>query len=67
MKYVNYALITVIGYLVVFRLVVPYLVSSNNDAAVLTGVVFGVVVVWYAIYAIVEHIKEKKEENEDSE
>jgi protein-S-isoprenylcysteine O-methyltransferase Ste14 len=60
MKYVTYTLVAIIAYLVIFRMIVPKLISTNSDAAVLTGAVIVVVAVYYAIYAVYEHIKNKE-------
>lgn len=57
MKYINYLLFAIIGYFVIFRFVVPKLISTNNDLAVFCGGVIGVVVVYYVIYAIYTQIK----------
>jgi hypothetical protein len=60
MKYVTYTLVAIIAYLVIFRMIAPKLISTNSDAAVLTGAVIVVVAVYYAIYAVYEHIKNKE-------
>jgi hypothetical protein len=41
-------------------MIAPKLISTNSDAAVLTGAVIVVVAVYYAIYAVYEHIKNKE-------